>query len=127
MPPEEAYPFAAACHLAAFCDLLKSIPPGARWITVRPNGPVMEGHAVLIRPTGQGAYRVIGGAGGKLNDYACASAGGTVSGGRAPARDNRPRPPGAAPGRRHARAGGRDGLAHPEPVPAPSPRPRRGT
>jgi hypothetical protein len=46
---------------------LKSIPPGARWITVRPNGPGTEGHPLLIQPSGNGAFRVIGGAGGKLN------------------------------------------------------------
>ena len=50
-------------------DLLKaSLPPGARWITVRPNGPGTEGQPVLIQPAGgDGGYRVIGGAGGKLN------------------------------------------------------------
>lgn len=46
---------------------IKALPPGARWITVRPNGPGADGHAVLIQPSGDGAYRVIGGAGGKLN------------------------------------------------------------
>jgi len=55
-----------------FKDLLedrmaKAMPAGARWITVRPNGPGSEGHAVMIQPSGDGAYRVIGGAGGKLN------------------------------------------------------------
>jgi hypothetical protein len=45
----------------------KKIPPGARWITVRPNGPGSEGHAILIEPAGDGTHRVIGGAGGKLN------------------------------------------------------------
>lgn len=44
-----------------------SIPAGARWITVRPNGPGTEGHPVLIQPSGDGAFHVIGGAGGKLN------------------------------------------------------------
>lgn len=44
-----------------------SIPPGARWITVRPNGAGSEGHPVLIQPSDDGSYRVIGGAGGKLN------------------------------------------------------------
>lgn len=49
-------------------DLLKaSLPPGARWITVRPNGPGTDGQPVLIQPSGDGAYHVIGGAGGKLN------------------------------------------------------------
>lgn len=44
-----------------------SLPPGARWITVRPNGPGTDGHPVLIQPAGDGSMRVIGGAGGKLN------------------------------------------------------------
>ena len=48
-------------------DMLKVLPPGARWITVRPNGPGTEGRAVMIQPSGDGAYRVIGGGGGKLN------------------------------------------------------------
>ncbi|WP_240655256.1 helicase-related protein [Rhodovarius crocodyli] len=47
--------------------MTKALPTGARWITVRPNGPGTEGHAVMIQPAGDGAYRVIGGAGGKLN------------------------------------------------------------
>jgi len=34
---------------------------------VRPNGPGTDGHPVLIQPAGDGAFRVIGGAGGKLN------------------------------------------------------------
>lgn len=45
-----------------------SIPAGARWITVRPNGPGTEGHPVPIQPSGDGAFHVIGGAGGKLNN-----------------------------------------------------------
>jgi superfamily II DNA or RNA helicase len=45
-----------------------SLPPGARWITVRPHGPGTEGQPVLIQPSGEGgSYHVIGGAGGKLN------------------------------------------------------------
>ncbi|MES2002729.1 MAG: hypothetical protein V4444_10530 [Pseudomonadota bacterium] len=64
---------ALAWHLlAAPIDMLKadagSIPPDARWITVHPNGPGSKGQAVLIVPAGEdGAMRVIGGAGGKLN------------------------------------------------------------
>jgi superfamily II DNA or RNA helicase len=46
---------------------LKALPPGARWITVRPNGPGTEGHPLLVQPAGDGAMKVIGGAGGKLN------------------------------------------------------------
>lgn len=45
----------------------KAIPPGARWITVRPNGPGTEGHPLLVMPAGDGTHRVIGGADGKLN------------------------------------------------------------
>ena len=48
-------------------EFFKALPPGSRWITVRPNGPGTEGHPVLIQPAGDGAYHVIGGAGGKLN------------------------------------------------------------
>ena len=44
-----------------------SIPPGARWITLHPNGPGSEGHPVLIQPNPDGSAHVIGGAGGKLN------------------------------------------------------------
>ncbi len=44
-----------------------SIPPGARWITVHPNGPGSEGQPVLIQPNPDGSAHVIGGAGGKLN------------------------------------------------------------
>lgn len=50
-------------------DMLKAaaLPPGARWITVRPHGPGTEGQPVLIQPNPDGSARVIGGAGGKLN------------------------------------------------------------
>lgn len=47
--------------------LLKALSEGERWVTVRPHGPGTEGQPVLIKPDGQGAYRVIGGAGGALN------------------------------------------------------------
>lgn len=51
-----------------FLFLKASLPPGARWITVRPHGPGTEGQAVLIQPEASGGgYHVIGGAGGKLN------------------------------------------------------------
>jgi len=46
---------------------LKSIPPDARWITVHPNGKAAKGQPVLVQPEKNGTYRVIGGAGGKLN------------------------------------------------------------
>lgn len=45
--------------------LLKSIPPGARWITV--NGGEGKGQPVLIQPQPDGSAKVIGGAGGSLN------------------------------------------------------------
>lgn len=49
-------------------ELVKAaIPPGARWITVRPHGPGTEGQPVLIQPNPDGSATVIGGAGGKLN------------------------------------------------------------
>lgn len=47
--------------------LKASIPDGARWITVHPNGPGSEGTPVLIQPQADGSAHVIGGAGGKLN------------------------------------------------------------
>lgn len=48
--------------------LLKSanIPPGARWVTVHPNG-VGKGQPVLIEPQPDGSAKVIGGAGGSMN------------------------------------------------------------
>ena len=64
---------ALAFHLlGAPIDLLKAdhgpTPADARWITVHPNGPGSKGQPVLVVPAGEGgAYRVIGGAGGKLN------------------------------------------------------------
>lgn len=54
-------------------DFFKSdhgpIPPGARWITVHPNGEGTKGVPVLVEPVkdGSGHMRVIAGAGGKLN------------------------------------------------------------
>jgi len=54
-------------------DLFKSdhapIPADARWITVHPNGEGSKGVAVLVQPAkdNSGVFRVIGGAGGKLN------------------------------------------------------------
>ena len=44
-----------------------SIPQGARWITVHPNGADSKGQPVLIQPNPDGSAHVIGGAGGKLN------------------------------------------------------------
>lgn len=52
-------------------DFLKGdhgpIPADARWITVHPNGDGSKGVPILIQPTPHGHFRVIGGAGGKLN------------------------------------------------------------
>lgn len=45
----------------------KALAAGERWITVRPNGPGTPGHALLIKPSSDGAYKVIGGAGGSMN------------------------------------------------------------
>lgn len=44
-----------------------SIPEGAHWITIRPNGPGTKGQPVLIEPQPDGSARVVGGAGGSLN------------------------------------------------------------
>lgn len=44
-----------------------SIPEGAQWVTVHPNGPGTKGQPVLIEPQPDGSARVIGGAGGSLN------------------------------------------------------------
>jgi hypothetical protein len=48
--------------------LFKALAPGERWITVCPNSPGTEGHPLLIKPAGDGAMKVIGGAGGKLKN-----------------------------------------------------------
>jgi hypothetical protein len=53
--------------LSSTGQMAKAIPPGARWITVRPNGPGTDGQPVLIQPAGDGGYKVVGGAGGSLN------------------------------------------------------------
>lgn len=45
----------------------ESIPAGAHWITVHPNGPGSKGQPVLIEPQPDGSARVVGGAGGSLN------------------------------------------------------------
>ena len=47
--------------------LKASIPSGARWITVHPNGKDSKGQPILIQPQADGSARVIGGAGGSLN------------------------------------------------------------
>lgn len=66
-PSEDGRRSQAADLMGRFFTLFKALPAGARWITVRPNGPGTDGHPVLIKPAGDGSYRVIGGAGGKLN------------------------------------------------------------
>ena len=45
----------------------KDVPPGARWITLHPNGQDEKGVPVLIEPRGDGSWSVTAGAGGKLN------------------------------------------------------------
>lgn len=54
--------------MTKFALLVKSgsIPPGAHWITVHPNGDG-PGQPVLIQPQPDGSAKVIGGAGGSLN------------------------------------------------------------
>lgn len=47
--------------------LMKAIPAGARWVTIKPNGPDAKGQPILIQPQPDGSAKVIGGAGGKLN------------------------------------------------------------
>lgn len=66
--------FGLAARLLGFeAEFFKSdhgaIPAGARWITVHPNGEGSKGVPVLVQPAGDksGTFRVIGGAGGKLN------------------------------------------------------------
>lgn len=45
------------------------LAPGARWITLHPNGPGSKGTPVMVQEAqhGSGVFHVIGGAGGKLN------------------------------------------------------------
>lgn len=45
----------------------KALEPGERWISVHPHGPGSEAQPILIKPAGDGSYKVIGGAGGSLN------------------------------------------------------------
>jgi superfamily II DNA or RNA helicase len=47
--------------------LRKASEPGTRWITVHPNGSDSKGQPVMIREDKSGTWRVVGGAGGKLN------------------------------------------------------------
>lgn len=51
------------------CKAEGAIPAGARWITVHPNGNGTKGVPVLVQEEkhGSGVFRVVGGAGGKLN------------------------------------------------------------
>lgn len=53
--------------MARILFLKSSIPEGARWITIKPNGADSKGQPVLIQPNPDGSAHVIGGAGGKLN------------------------------------------------------------
>ena len=63
----------ASCVMGWGGEFFKSdhgpIPSGSRWITVHPNGEGTKGVPVLVEPVkdGSGHFRVIGGAGGKLN------------------------------------------------------------
>mgnify|MGYP000872507722 FL=1 len=53
--------------MALILFLKAGIPPGAKWITVHPNGPGEKGQPILIQPQADGSAKVIGGAGGSLN------------------------------------------------------------
>jgi len=44
-----------------------ALKPGQRWITVHPNGSDEKGVPILLDPEPDGSFRVVGGAGGKLN------------------------------------------------------------
>ncbi len=52
--------------VARFFDIFKALAPGERWITVKPPGHD-KGVPVIVKPTSDGAMKVIGGAGGKLS------------------------------------------------------------
>jgi superfamily II DNA or RNA helicase len=50
-----------------FIFFAKALAPGDRWITIHPHGKDEKGQPVLVHPAGDGAFKVIGGAGGSLN------------------------------------------------------------
>jgi superfamily II DNA or RNA helicase len=54
---------------AAKAGFAEAEADGSRWITVHPGGPGSEGHPIKVQPVKgtKGVYRVVGGAGGKLN------------------------------------------------------------
>ena len=62
----DRYPLAAASSLHALLEIFKALQPGERWITVRPPGHD-KGQPLLVKPAGDGAMKVIGGAGGSMN------------------------------------------------------------
>ena len=71
LPPERtSFPVMAVAEIELdhWTYLCEAIPPGARWITVRPSGPGTPSRPLLIQPNADGSSRVIGGAGGKPND-----------------------------------------------------------
>ncbi len=70
--------------------LAKGIPAGARWITVHPNGPAEKGQPILIQPAGDGAFKVIGGAGGSLNHLRMTGVKSKEDYGKRPARAKQP-------------------------------------
>lgn len=67
--PHRLVPAAAVRLLLPPLLKADSIPEGARWITVHPNGPGTKGTAVLVQEQekGSGVWHVIAGAGGSLN------------------------------------------------------------
>ena len=66
-PAKDGRPAAALESVVASLALFKSLPAGARWITVHPNGSDSKGQPVMIHEDSKGTWRVVGGAGGKLN------------------------------------------------------------
>lgn len=53
--------------MALILFLKAGIPPGARWISIHPNGPDSKAQPILIQPQPDGSAKVIAGAGGSLN------------------------------------------------------------
>ena len=45
----------------------KALAAGERWITIHPHGRDEKGQPVLVKPSEDGSYKVVGGAGGALN------------------------------------------------------------
>ena len=65
--PALSHPAGIKKSIAETTLFFKSIPAGARWITVFPNGRDNKDQPLLVQEEKNGTMRVIGGAGGKLN------------------------------------------------------------